>query len=64
MTLQNPAIEGEPTVRFEAQNALEIDLTWLTDADYTIIVAMGAIALALPTSTSPEISHCPFQHQA
>jgi hypothetical protein len=43
----NPAVEGESTVRFEAQNALEIDLTWLTGADYTIIVVNGRDRLGL-----------------
>jgi len=37
----NSALRGQPTVRFNAQNALELDLTWLTGSDYTIIVANG-----------------------
>lgn len=37
----NPAAGGEPAVRFNAQNALEIDLAWLSGSDYTIVVVNG-----------------------
>jgi hypothetical protein len=37
----NPAVRDQPTVRFNGQNALELDLTWLAGSDYTIIVANG-----------------------
>lgn len=37
----NPGALGQPTVRFNAQNALALDLTWLAGSDYTIIVANG-----------------------
>ena len=34
----NPAAAGQPTVRFNGQNALELDLTGLAGSDYTIFV--------------------------
>lgn len=37
----NPAIGGQPSVRFNGQHALEVDLTWLAGKDYTIFVANG-----------------------
>lgn len=37
----NPGVRGQPTVRFNAQHALALDLTWLAGSDYTIIVANG-----------------------
>ncbi len=37
----NPGVRNEPTLRFEARNALELDLTWLAGSDYTVVVANG-----------------------
>ena len=37
----NPSVGGEPTVRFQNQNALAIDLSWLAGSDYTIFVVNG-----------------------
>ena len=37
----NPGIAGLPSIRFENQNALEIDLSWLAGSDYTIFVVNG-----------------------
>lgn len=37
----NPGAAGQPTVRFEGQNALELDLNWLAQSDYTIFVVNG-----------------------
>ena len=34
----NPAIAGQPSIRFNNQNALELDLTFLTGSDYTVFV--------------------------
>ncbi len=43
----NAGVNGRPTVRFNAQNALELDLSWLAGSDYTIIVANGRDRIGL-----------------
>jgi hypothetical protein len=37
----NADLGGRPTVRFNEQNALELDLSWLAGSDYTILVVNG-----------------------
>lgn len=37
----NPGLNGQPTVRFFNANALELDLAFLADSDYTIFVVNG-----------------------
>lgn len=37
----NPAINGRPSIRFNNQHALEINLEWLAGSDYTVIVVNG-----------------------
>lgn len=37
----NPGVNGQPTVRFFNANALELNLTFLAESDYTIFVVNG-----------------------
>ena len=37
----NPTLSGEPTIRFNGNNALELDLSFLANSDYTIFVVNG-----------------------